>query len=366
MTTPESQPTAEEEEEADDWATRSHVQTLVLMVATALGFYLCYRLTIPFLSPLTWAVTLAILFTPFQRRVESRIRHPGVATAVSVLVIGLIVVAPMTLVGQQLLVQAAKGAELIESKMAAGTWKRTLGDMGAVAPWMERLAGQIDPPGMIRTFSTWLITRAGSFVTGSVFQALDFLLTFYLLFFFLRDRGAVLVTLRHLSPLRASEMDLLARRVGDTIHATVYGTLFVSAVQGLLGGLMFWWLGLPAPMLWGVVMGLLSLVPVLGAFVVWLPAALFLLLDGSWGKAVILSAWGFMIVGTIDNLLRPVLVGNRLRIHTVPVFLSVVGGLVQFGASGLVLGPAILAATTVLLEIWAGRIPGVPENSPPD
>jgi predicted PurR-regulated permease PerM len=364
MTIPESKPP--DDGGSDDWATRSHVQTLVMMVATALGFFLCYRLAVPFLSPLTWAVTLAILFAPFHRRIESRIRHPGVATAVSVLVIGLIVVVPMTLVGQQLLMQAAKGAEVIEAKMASGAWRRVLADNDAVAPWVERLAGQMDLPGMVRTFSSWLITRAGALVTGSVFQAVDFLLTFYLLFFFLRDRRAGLATLRHLSPLKVAEMDLLARRVGDTVHATVYGTLLVSAVQGVLGGLMFWWLGLPAPMLWGVVMALLALVPVLGAFVIWLPAALFLLLDGSWGKALILSAWGFMIVGTVDNLLRPVLVGNRLRIHTVPVFLSVVGGLIQFGASGLVLGPVVLAVTTVLLEIWAGRMPVLPLDSQGD
>lgn len=358
MSTPETKPTTEEG--IDEWATRSHVQTLVLMMATALGFYLCYRLAVPFLSALTWAVALAILFAPFQAWVETRIKPRSLATVVSVLVIGLIVVVPMTFVAQRLVVQAAKGAELIESRMAAGEWRQALGGDGALAPMVERLEGQVDLPGTIKTFSAWLIARAGTIVTGSVFQAVDFLLTFYLLFFFLRDRRAALATLRHLSPLKVQEMDLLGRRVSDTIHATIYGTLVVSAVQGLLGGLMFWWLGLPAPMLWGVVMALLALIPVLGAFVVWVPASLFLFLDGSWGKSLILTVWGIMIVGTIDNLLRPVLVGNRLRIHTVLAFMSVVGGLVQFGPSGLVLGPAVLALTTVLLEIWAGRIPPAP------
>jgi predicted PurR-regulated permease PerM len=133
------------------------------------------------------------------------------------------------------------------------------------------------------------------------------------------------------------------------------GTLAVSAAQGLLGGLMFWWLGLSAPLLWGVMMALLAVVPVLGAWVVWIPAALFLALEGSWGKTLILAVWGGAVVGTIDNLLRPILVGKRLKVHTVLAFISLVGGLIVFGASGLILGPVVLTITTVLLEIWRSR-----------
>ena len=110
--------------------------------------------------------------------------------------------------------------------------------------------------------------------------------------------------------------------------------------------------GLSAPLLWGVVMGLLAIVPILGAFIVWVPAALFLAIDGHWGQASILSLWGLIVVGTIDNLLRPILVGQRLKQHTVLAFISVVGGILVFGPAGLVLGPAALTATAVLLEIW--------------
>ena len=150
-------------------------------------------------------------------------------------------------------------------------------------------------------------------------------------------------------------MDRLFDRVEDTIYATIYGTLAVSAAQGLLGGLMFWWLGLSAPLLWGVVMALLAVVPVLGAFVIWIPAALFLALEGSWGKALILSLWGLLVVGTIDNLLRPILVGKRLKLHTVLAFISMVGGLILFGPAGLVLGPVVLTITAELLETWRSR-----------
>jgi predicted PurR-regulated permease PerM len=118
---------------------------------------------------------------------------------------------------------------------------------------------------------------------------------------------------------------------------------------------MFWWLGLPAPLLWGVVMGLLAIVPVFGAFVVWIPAAAFLALDGHWARAAILTVWGGVVIGWIDNILYPMLVGNRLRLHTVAAFVAVVGGLTVFGVSGVVLGPLIVATTLTLLQIWQAR-----------
>ncbi len=144
----------------------------------------------------------------------------------------------------------------------------------------------------------------------------------------------------------------------DTIYATIYGTVAVALVQGALGGLMFWWLGLPAPLLWGKVMALLAIVPIFGAFVVWIPAAIFLALEGSWGKALILVAWGGIVIALIDNLLYPSLVGNKLRLHTVPVFIAIVGGLAVFGAAGVVLGPVTLALAVALIDIWRRRTAG--------
>ena len=338
---------------ANDWGSRSHVQTLVLMAVSALGLYLCYRMAAPFLPALAWALALAVLFSPFQRWLESKLKHPNLAAAVSVLVISLIVVFPAAFVGQQLVLQAAKGAELIETKINSGEWRRALEAQPRLAPLADRIEHQLE--GTLKTLATRLSTTAGLIVKRSVFQLVEFCLTFYLLFYFLRDRHAALQSLRSLSPLTEPELDRLFGRVGDTIYATVYGTLAVSSVQGLLGGLMFWWLGLSAPLLWGLVMALLAVVPVLGAFVVWIPAALFLALEGSWGKALILTLWGMLVVGTIDNLLRPVLVGNRLKLHTVLAFISVVGGLILFGPAGLILGPVALTFTMVLLEIWTSR-----------
>lgn len=333
----------------------SRVPTLVLLLATAFAVYLCYCLALPFLSPLTWALALAVLFTPFQRWLERKLHRPSLAAAISVLVVGLVVAVPATFVVQQLIQEAAKGAEIIKAKIESGEWRRAIEAQPRLAPLADWIERKVDLPGAVKDLATWLTSTAGVIVRGSVIQVIGFCLTFYLLFYFLRDRSSALRALRSVSPLSDGQMNRLFGRVADTIFATVYGTLAVSAVQGLLGGLMFWWLGLPVPLLWGVVMALLAVLPVLGAFVVWIPAALFLLLEGSWEKALVLTVWGGVVVGGIDNVLRPVLLGDRLKLHTIVAFISVVGGLMLLGPSGLMLGPVALTITAELLEDWRER-----------
>jgi predicted PurR-regulated permease PerM len=340
-----------------EWGSRSHIHVLALLAATALVLYLCYLIALPFVPALTWALALAVLFMPVHRWIESLVRHANLAASVSVLAIGLTVVVPATFLGQRLVWEAVTGADTIRLKVESGEWQRVVDGYPGVGSLAQRIEQYVDMPATIDTIAAGLTNAIGSFVRGSVRQAIGVVLTFYLLFYFLRDRRAVLLSLRTLSPLSDADMDRVFSRVGDTVHATFYGTLAVAAVQGTLGGLMFWWLNLPAPVLWGLVMGMLAVVPVLGAFVVWIPAALFLALDGSWGKALVLAVWGGVVVGGIDNVMYPILVGNRMKLHTIPAFMAIVGGIIVFGSSGLILGPVILTVAVLLLEIWRSRTP---------
>lgn len=330
-------------------------QTLVLLLLTGGGLALCIAMTMPFLPALAAAMTLAVLFVPLQRRLEAKLRSANLAAGVSVLVIAVMVVVPAVFVGQQLAEQAVNGAQLVEERLKAGEWRAAIEARPTLAALVERIERQIDVPEALRDATRRLSLSAGSLVKGSAVQLIGFVLAFYLLFFFLRDRALVVDALHRWSPMSEAEMDHLIGRVADTIHATVYGTLAVASAQGLLGGLMFWWLDLSTPLLWGSVMALLAVVPMLGAFIVWIPAALWLLVQGQWGDALILSAWGMFVVGTVDNLLRPMLVGQRLKLHTLGAFVSVVGGLVLFGPSGLILGPVALAITLELIAIWSQR-----------
>lgn len=349
-----------------DWSTAGHVRTLVVLGATVAGVYLCYRMAVPFLPAVAWALALAVLFAPLQNWLELKLKRPGVAAAVAVMLIGLMVVVPVFFVGQRLILEAARGAQTVQARIDSGEWQRLLETQPRLKLWVERIETEIDVPGTVRSAATWLSTTAGAIVKGSLVQLLGFCLIFYLLFFLLRDRRAGIESLRSASPLGESEMDHILIRVGDTIHATIYGTLAVAAIQGLLGGLMFWALGIPGPLIWGVIMALLAIVPVLGAFVIWLPAACFLALEGHPGKAVVLTAWGTLVVGTIDNLMRPILVGNRLKLHTVVAFISVIGGLMVFGAAGLILGPMVFTVTLALLEFWPHRTDGMVVREMPE
>lgn len=325
---------------------------LSLAVASVAGILLCALIAWPFLGAITWALTLAILFAPLHAKVEKRLRHPNIAALVSTAIVIMVVVVPSVFVAERLITEATSGVQSLQARIERGDLQALLDSHPALAPFGAWIDRQFDLPSMMSAIATWLSNLGAVFVKGSLLQVVEVFITFYLLFYFLRDRLAARTMIISWLPLTKPETEHLLRRMAETVHATVYGTLAVAAVQGFLGGLMLWALGLPTPLLWGLVMGLLSIVPVLGAFVVWIPAALLLLLDGSWIRAAILVAWGGLVVGSIDNVLRPMFVGNRLRLHTIPAFISIVGGLLLFGAPGFILGPLAATMTMLALEFW--------------
>jgi predicted PurR-regulated permease PerM len=330
------------------------MRAFVVLAITIIGLFVCYLLTIPFLPALTWALALAIIFAPSHRWLEAKLRAPGLAASISVFWIGLIVVLPAIWLGSLLVTEAATGAAAIKDQAASGEWRQAFQRNAALASLLPSV-DLLDLPGAIGNVASWVATMSTSLVRGGALQLITVLLTFYFLFYFLRDRRLALDFLQDISPLPAADTRRLFQRIVDTVHATLYGTIAVAAIQGALGGLIFWWLELPAPLLWGLVMALLAIVPVLGAFVVWAPAAIYFALESNWFNALVLAAWGTLVIGAIDNLLYPIFVGDRLKLHTVPLFISIVGGLVVFGSSGLLLGPLTMATTIVLLEAW--RIP---------
>ncbi|MBW8367067.1 MAG: AI-2E family transporter [Arenimonas sp.] len=346
-----------------DWGSRQHVHTLLLMAVTVAGLYLCFEIVAPFVPAMAGALGLAVLFAPLHRWLERRLGAGNLATAISVLVVALIVVVPVLVVANRLINELGRGAGSLQAMVESGSWRAAFDKHALLAPvghWLDR---QVDLVAVVAPVASWLTSTGTSLVKGSMVQAISVVLVFYMLFYMLRDRAAAMQSLRSLSPLSPHDMSRLFSNVTDTVHATVYGTLVVSVIQGALGGLMFWWLGLPEPLVWGVVMGLLAVVPVLGAFVIWVPAAIFLALDGQVGSALLLAAWGAIVVGGIDNLLYPMLVGNRLRMHTLVAFVSIVGGLIIFGPAGLILGPVVFTVTRLLLQVWRRPTPEAPTSA---
>lgn len=336
---------------------RQRADFLVLLGATTAGIVGCVLLSAPFLAPLVWAATLAILFAPLHARVERHLKWRNLAAVASVLIVAALVLLPTAFVIKKVVDQVASGATYFQQQVDSGAVQRFIDRNPQIAPignWVEHYVGLRS---ITAAVASQLSHVAASFVRGSLAQLLGGLLTFYLLFFFLRDRRLIVHWVQHALPLRADDTVRLLARVSDTVRATIWGTAAVSAVQGALGGLMFWILGLSAPVVWGFIMAVLSIVPVLGAFVVWIPAAVFLALEGHWSKVIVLTVWGAVVVGGIDNLLRPMWVGARLKLHTVAAFVSMLGGILLFGASGFVLGPVIVTLTLGLLNIWRPREP---------
>lgn len=332
----------------------------VLAVVVVFGLAVCALMAKPFLGALVWSTTLAVLFAPLDAVIGRRLKSRGLSALATVAVTAGIVVVPAILVVATLLNEAVRGATLLAPMLDTEHWTRFTGEHRWLAPALQWIHDKIDFSDLIRTASSAVATWSGDIVRDSFSGMANLLLTFYFLFYLLRDREGIAEAMRLYLPLTDAELSEVGRRTTDTIFATVFGTVAVAALQGGLGGLMFWWLGLPAPVLWGVLMALLAIVPFLGAFVIWAPAAVFLALSGAYTSAVVLAIWGTVVVGLVDNVVYPILVGNKLRMHTMLSFIAVVGGLILLGTSGVVLGPLVLAVTLTLVQIWRGR--GVAPN----
>jgi predicted PurR-regulated permease PerM len=333
----------------------SPAQPLDVFLLARLGFTFVFvtltaLIAAPFLASLTWALVLAVVFIRPHRWFETFLPPSG-AAGLSVLAVALIIVAPLSLISQRLIQEALVGIAHIQQEIANGSWIGLIDDQ----PWLRWLGAQFD----IRTLAARIgeiITNFGAAVLKqSTGQAITIVLAFYMLFFFLRDRQTGLDAVVRLSPFSNIETGRLILRVRDTIYALIYGTLAVAALQGALGGVMFWWLGFPSPLLWTVVMGVLSIIPVLGSFVIWIPATIFLAVEGRWADAVTLGIWGGVVISTVDNIVRPLLVSESLRLHTAPALIAMLGGLQIFGAAGVVLGPIAFTSTTAMLEFWRRR-----------
>lgn len=286
--------------------TRKSVSNAILASGVVAGAVLCYLLAAPFIAAIVGAFTLAVLFAPLDTLLRRRLRAPALSAAVTVVAVALIVVVPLLGLVGLLVDEASRSGAIIRSLSDSDTWTRAIEARPRLQPLVRVLTERLDIPELVKSGTSWLAGWSGAFVQGSLASAVSLMLMFYFFFYLLRDRGEIEASVEKMLPLSRAEFALLSRRVVDTISATVLGMATVAALQGVLGGLMFWWLGLPVPLLWGILMGLLAVVPFLGAFVIWAPAALILAIAGEYSSAVILALWGTIVVGLVDNVLYPV------------------------------------------------------------
>jgi predicted PurR-regulated permease PerM len=335
-------------------ATRSRGKLLALAVATGLALFLCYLLAWPFVPAIVWSTTVAVVTRPYCEWLERWLKSRNAAALISAATVTIAVLTPLVLIGYVAVQQFGKAVEEIQSPET----QEKVGKWLAEHPRLERVwtsvSDNFNPAEKAPELIGRLRPGAVAAVSTPLYIGLQLAITIYMLFFLYRDKDDVLESVRHILPLTHPEVDRLFRRVDDALHATIFGTLTVAVLQGTLGGVMLWLLGVPGAALWGVVMVFVAMIPT-GTFTVWGPATIYLFLEGHWGRALILLGWGGVAVGLIDNFLYPVLVGQRLRLHTVVTFVAVVGGLAAFGFTGVVLGPVVVTITVFLLETWRRR-----------
>jgi predicted PurR-regulated permease PerM len=333
-----------------------------LILATAATVYLCYKILAPFMAALIWAIALAIVARPLHCWLIRRVRNRSVCALIVVIVVTVALVLPVAVVTERIVSQAS---DLVNRLRVPEERSRLMAPLtghprfGPAVRWLQRRIN-------VGEQAQSMVGTAGAAVpaafVGSLAGLAQLAIALFTMFFLLRDAEFFMGGLRSLVPLSNADTDQVLERVEHTIDASVRGRVVIAVIQGSLGGLMFWFLGLPAAVLWGAVMAMLALVPMLGAFIVWAPAAVFLLASGHPLKAAILVGWGALVIGTADNFLYPLLVGKDLRLHTLAVFFSVLGGVAAFGPSGLVIGPVVFALADALIEIWNRR--GSGEASP--
>jgi predicted PurR-regulated permease PerM len=328
--------------------------TFVLALLTALLFYATWRMTEPFLAGLTWGFTLAVACAPLRRRLFRRMNRTAATVLIEIVAIVLIAIT-LGFLGRELFAESAALTQKLAPRLSASHLQDSLQQQ----PGLARLLNQIDEVLDLDDLGLQALQTAAGWIGPAVLQSFGFLtqtgvalLAFY---FFLRDEEALMKSLQRLLPLPHEQAAHLFDRVATTVRAAVWGRLFIGCIQGALGGVMFALLGLPSAVLWAAAMSLLSIIPMLGSFVVWIPAAVWLLATGHWVKAMMLAVWGIAVINPVDNVLYPVLVGTRVGLHPLLLFIGFVGGLAVFGPCGLVLGPCIIALASGMAEVWRMR-----------
>jgi len=311
----------------------------------------------PFWSAIFWACVMTLLFFPLQRRLRNRLNGRESVAALLTLLAGLIlVVIPVTVIAFAFVAEGAQLYELIESQeINPEQFIERIGSAVPVIPdVLQRLEIDVSSLRSYLSDSAIALSRllsqeALSFGRNTVSFTVGLVLMLYLSFFLLRDGDKMMGWLGSAVPLENERRQMLFRKFTEVVRATVKGNLVVALVQGALGGLIFWILGITAPVLWAVVMAFLSLVPAVGAALVWVPVAIYLFATGDILQGSILVAYGAVIIGLADNVLRPILVGRDTKLPDYVVLFSTLGGISLLGINGFVIGPLIAA---LFISFW--------------
>ena len=328
---------------------------LTLFLVSVGGVALCLWIVLPFLAGITWAVVLAIVTEPLRRWVATRVRTAALAATVTLIGVSVSLVAP------SLMVVASAGNHVVlllrsvQSGPAEQSVRQFIASHRTVNETLQYVMDNLNVDATMQRAAGSIASQLTAVLGKSINAVIQIAVMLFLLFYLYRDKDAALEMTRRLIPLEPAEASHLMRRVTEAVKALVLGRFLVAALQGLLAGIGFALLGVGAATLLGALTMLFAMIPAVGAFVVWLPVVVYLFAMHQWVHALILLGFGALIISTLDNILYPILVGTRLQLHSAPIFLAMLGGVVLFGVTGLILGPIAFSVTEALLEIWRTR-----------
>lgn len=346
----------------------AHYFLFLLILVVLIG---CYNIVRPYLHAIILAMILAVLFAPVNKKLVRLFRgRKNTAAGVSCILLTLVVVLPMFFMLLAIFQQGVDSFNAIYRWVEAGKYQAVLAHpmvTGAVAwgnsvlPDVERFFPDFDLNNLkldkavlnlTQAIGKFLLNQGGGLAGSLTAFVGKFFLMLFAFFFFVRDEEVIFDGLLHLIPLSASQEARIVEKIKSVARSALLGTFVTALAQGLAGGLAFWIAGLPA-LFWGIAMAFASLVPMVGTALVWIPAALYLLISGHWGLALFMTLWCILVVGMIDNIVRPLFMQGSTDMSTLLIFFAILGGINYFGLIGILYGPIIFGLAMVLLYIYS-------------
>ena len=319
--------------------------------------YLVFRVFEPFLEPLGWAAVFGVLFHSLNKRFEKKWGSTRSAALIT-LGVTLILIIPVLFLAVLFVREGIAAAGDIQRAVGSGEY----GWFGRAWAWIAaKIAAEgieLDLPGVVREGASrageYMAAEFGGIIRNVVIFLFELFVTLFALFYFVKDGDAILARFRNFLPFEETTKERMLVEARDLVFASVTTSVVIALVQGLICGGAFAIVGLGSPIFWGVVMAFLSLLPVVGAWPVWIPATIWLFSTGHWGRAVILMILCGAVGGMVDNILRPTLLGGRASLNGLLVFISVLGGIEVFGILGVILGPIVVATAVGILDVYSG------------
>ncbi len=309
----------------------------------------------PFLYPIFWAAIIAGIFYPVFKKIKSKIKHANLSSLITIVIVLVIIIIPVALLSGLILKESLSLYTSLSNNQGpvVSTVKNVIGwvQNNPVTDKLNIDEQQVTAKltEVAKTIADFALTAAKNLTQNSLTFLIMFVIMIYALFFFLKDGEKMLKKLAHISPLGDEHEIIMYKKFTSTVRAVLKGTLIVGAIQGFLGGILFYITGVEGALILGIIMMLFSIVPGFGSYVVWLPAALTMFILGNIWQGILIVIVGALVISTIDNFLRPILVGKDTQMHPLLILFSTLGGLLVFGISGFIIGPII---TAMLLSLW--------------